>query len=149
MATQTTTAVNACDVSVWLDDNNGTLKDISGSSNTISMEFTNQLGAVSNFATRWPVRLECRKDATFNLTAIYSMATDEAKDLLLKWFFNFPGVRTLKVYIPDKNVGSDVYTAEVHLATMPITVQADSADPIEMSCQLMPEGPVLWAQNAT
>lgn len=146
---QTTTAVNACDASVWLDDENGTLTDISGSSNTINMEFTNQLGSVSNFATRWPVRLECRKDATFKLTAIYTTAQSEAKDILLNWFFNFPGNRTLKVYLPDKNVGSDVYTAEVHLATMPITVDASSADPIEISCDLMPEGAVTWVTNAT
>lgn len=146
---QTTTAVNACDASVWLDDENGSLQDISGSSNTISMEFTNQLGAVSNFATRWPVRLECRKDATFNLTAIYSTAQSEAKDILLEWFFNHPGNRTLHVYLPDKNVGSDMYSAEVHLATMPITVEASSADPIQISCQLMPEGPVTWVTNAT
>lgn len=146
---QTTTAVNACDVSLWLDDDTGTLVDISGSSNTINMEFTNQLGAVSNFATRWPVRLECRKDATFKLTAIYTTAQQEAKDILLEWYFNHPGNRTLKVYIPDKNVGSDVYTAEVHLATMPITVDASTADPIQISCDLMPEGPVTWVTNAT
>lgn len=106
-------------------------------------------GVVSTFKTRWGVRLTCRKDATFNLTAVYSEAAGEAKDLLLKWFFDYPGSRTLTVYIPDKNVGSDVYRGEVVLATMPITVEAESADPIQISCQLLPDGEFDWFTNAT
>lgn len=147
--TQTTTAVNACDVAVWLDDDLGVPQDLSGSSNTISMEFTNQLGNVRNFGTRWQIRLECGKDATFNLTAVYSTAPNEAKDLFLNWYFNSPGDRTLTVYIPDKNIGSDVYRCEARLATMPITVEAGNAEPITISCQLMPNGVVDWFTNAT
>lgn len=146
---QTVTAVNACDVSVWLDDDAGVPKNISGSSNTVSMEFTNQLGNVRNFGTRWQIRLECGKDATVNLTAVYSTAADEAWDIIKNWFFNFPGKRTLKIYIPDKNVGSDVYTGEFRLASAPVTVEAGTAEPITVSCQLMPDGPVTLTTNAT
>lgn len=147
---QTTTAVNACDASIWLDGTSGTLVDVSGSSNTINMSFSEQVGAVRNFGTRWEILLTCGLSATFAFTAVYSTAAGEAKAILLDWFFNKPGQnKTIKVYLPNKNVGSDVYTAEVKLATMPITVQAATAEPIQISCELRPDGPVTWATNAT
>ncbi len=147
---QTTTAVNACDASIWLDNTSGVLTDVSGSSNTINMEFTEQVGNVRNFGTRWQIRLTCGLDATFGFTAVYSTAAGEARDILLDWFFNKPGQnKTLKVYLPDKNVGSDVYSAEVKLVSMPIGVEAGSAEPMTISCQLLPDGPVTWVTNAT
>lgn len=147
---QTTTAQNACDASIWLDNTSGVLTDVSGSSNTINMEFSEQVGNVRNFGTRWQILLTCGLDATFAFTAVYSTAAQEAKAILLDWFFNKPGTnKTLKVYLPDKNVGSDVYTAEVKLITMPITVQASSAEPMQISCTLRPDGAVTWVTNAT
>lgn len=148
--TQTTTAKNACDASIWIDNVSGVLTDVSGSSNTINMEFTEQVGTVRNFGTRWQILLTCGLDATFGFTAVYSMTANEAKAILLDWFFNKPGTnKTIKVYLPDKNVGSDVYTAEVKLISMPITVEAGSAEPMVISCQLRPDGPVTWVTNAT
>lgn len=147
--TQTTTAVNACDVAIWLDDDAGVPKDISGSSNTASMNFSNQLGAVRNFGTRWQIRLECGKDATFDLSAVYSTAADEAVDILKNWYFNNPGDRTLTIYIPDKNVGSDMYQCEARLQDLKIPVEAASADPIVVTATLLPNGPVTLTTNAT
>lgn len=147
---QTTSAKNACDASIWIDGTAGTLVDVSGSSNTINMNFAEQVGAVRNFGTRWEILLTCGLSATFAFTAVYSMTANEAKDILLDWFFNHPGTnKTIKVYLPDKNVGSDVYTAEVKLITMPIVVQAATAEPMVISCELRPDGPVTWVTNAT
>ena len=146
---QTTTAVNACDVAIWLDNASGTQQDISGSTNTASMAFTNQLGAVRNFGTRWMIRLECGKDATFNISAVYSTAQNEAIDILKNWYFNNPGDRTLTIYIPDKNVGSDVYECEARLENLNIPVEAGSADPIVVTASLKPNGPVTLVTNAT
>lgn len=147
--TQTTTAVNACDVAIWLDNASGTQKDLSGSTNTASMNFTNQLGAVRNFGTRWQIRLECGKDGTFSIAAVYSTAQDEAIDILKNWYFNTPGDRTLTIYIPDKNVGSDVYECEARLESLDIPVEAGSADPIVVTASLKPNGPVTLTTNAT
>src|SRR5512139_574153 len=147
--TQTTTAVNACDVAIWLDNAAGTQKDISGSTNTASMEFTNQLGAVRTFGTRWMTRLECGKDATFALSVTYTTATDEAIDILKNWYFNNPGNRTLTIYIPDKNVGSDVYECEARLESLDIPVESGSADPILVTATLKPNGEVTLTTNAT
>ena len=147
---QTTTAVNACDASIWLDNVSGTLTDVSGSSNTINMEFTEQVGTVRNFGTRWNILLTCGLDATFAFTAVYSTAAGEAKAILLDWFFNKPGTnKSLRVYLPKKDVGADVYEAEVKLITMPIAVQAATAEPMQISCTLRRDGPVTWVTNAT
>jgi hypothetical protein len=147
--TQTATAINACDASIWLDNASGTLKDISGSSNTINMDFDNELGALRNFGSRWNIRLECGKDATFALSAVYSTATDEAVDILKNWYFNTPGDRTLKVYLPNKNVGSDVYSGEFRLEKLSIPAESGKAEPIMVTATLRPNGAVSLTTNAT
>jgi hypothetical protein len=41
------------------------LTDVSGSSNTIDMEFSEEVGSVRNFGTRWEILLTCGLSATF------------------------------------------------------------------------------------
>lgn len=148
---ETTTALNACDVSVWLDNAAGTLKDISGSSNSMTLNFTKNNGSLQVFGTKWQIRLSCGKDATFTLIAVYSSATDEAADILKNWFFaaNEPALRTLKVYIPDKNVGSDVYSGEFVLESLDVPASSGEAGPIQLTAVLKPSGTVLLTTNAT
>jgi len=147
---QTTTMVNACDVSVWLDNAAGTLKDVSGSSNVLGMKFDMDIGEFKAFQSRWKARVECGKDAEFKLTAVYSETTDEALSILKNWFFAAaPGARSLKIYIPDKNVGSDLYSCEVRLKDLEIPADASKADPIMVSATLVPDGAVTLTTNAT
>lgn len=147
---QTTTYINACDASVWLDSSAGTLTDISGSSNTVNMEFIQLIGELSTYQQKWPVRLSCRKDATFTLNAVYSTASDEAVDILNDWFFSAsPGLKTFTVYLPDKNVGSDKYSGEVVLESLTIPATADEASPIPVTAVLRPSGEWTRVTNAT
>src|SRR5512139_3171847 len=98
---QTTTHVNACDASIWLDTAAGVLTDISGSSNSVTMNFSREVGELRTFQVKWPVRLGCGKDAEFTLRAVYSTAAAEAVDIIRDWFFaNDPGSRSFQVYIP-------------------------------------------------
>ena len=148
--TQTTTYVNACDASVWLDNSAGTLTDISGSSNNVTMEFVQVIGELSTYQQKWPVRLSCRKDATFTLNAVYSTQSDEAVDILNDWFFSTsPGLKTFTVYVPTKNVGSDKYSGEVVLESLSIPVSADEASPIPVTAVLRPSGVWTRTVNAT
>jgi hypothetical protein len=148
--TQTTTYVNACDTSIWLDNLAGTPIDVSGSSNQISAEFNQVVGELSTFQTRWPVRMTCRKDATFTLGIVYSGASDEALDIVKLWFFAAaPGLRTLTFYHPDKNVGSDKYSGEVILESWSIPASADEAGPIAVNAVLRPSGAWTCVVNAT
>jgi len=148
--TQTTTYVNACDASVWLDNSAGTITDISGSSNNVTMEFIQVIGELSTYQQKWPVRLSCRKDATFTLNAVYSTTADEAVDILNDWFFaTSPGLKTFTVYVPTKNVGSDKYSGEVVLESLSIPVSADEASPIPVTAVLRPSGAWTRTVNAT
>jgi len=141
---QTTTHVNACDASIWLDNASGTPVDVSGSSNSITMNFTREVGELRTFQVKWPVRLGCGKDATFTLRAVYSTATDEAMDILQNWYFaGDPGSRSLHVYIPDKNVGSDHYYGEVTIASFNFNADPTEPGPIAVEAELLPDG--AWA----
>lgn len=138
---QTTTHVNACDASIWLDNASGTPVDISGSSNSITMNFSRELGELVTFQQKWPVRLGCRKDAEFTLRVVYSTATDEGMDILKNWYFaNDPGSRSLHVYIPDKNVGSDHYYGEVTIGSFNFNADPTEPGPIAVEANLMPDG---------
>ena len=147
---QTSTGINGCDVAIWLDKAGGTLTDISGSSNKIDLNFDQELAMFRTFGSKWPKRLECGKDASFALDVIYSSAADEGLDILKDWFFaTDPGARTLKIYVPDKNVGSDVYSCEVRIENLTFSAEAGAADPIMVSASLLPDGEVTLVTNAT
>ena len=147
---RTTTAINACDVALWLDDNAGAPVDISGSSNQVRTNLDNNIGKFSVFQAEWPGRLECGKDATITLQIIYSSAADEGWDVLKQWYFTKPpGSRSLAVYIPDKNIGSDKFYGEMKLSSLNWTSSRDEAGPILVTATLLPDGDFDWTIAAT
>lgn len=137
---QTTSQVNACDAGIFLDNAAGGLVDISGSSNEASMDFTNQLGELYTFGGRFPIRQECKSDATINLNMIYTLDDAEAMTIFKDWYYTTRGQKTLKIYIPSTAEGSDVYTFEVFLESMNIPITATDPNPILASCVLRPTG---------
>lgn len=147
---QSTTAINACDASIWLDDDANTLQDISGSSNSVDINFDHDLGQYITFQSKWPNRLECGKDASFSIQAVYSTASDEAWDLLKQWYFaTSPGERSLNIYLPDKNVGSDKFSCEARIENLSFTMTGGEADPIIVTATLLPSGAVAHTTAAT
>lgn len=147
---QTTTKVNACDVSIWLDNAAGTLTDISGSSNGVDMEFTREIGELRTYQSKWPVRMGCGKDVSITLRAIYSTAADEAADILRNWFFaSDPGSRTFHIYVPDKNVGSDHYYGEVTIGDMSFSPDPTEPGPILIEANLMADGEFSYTAATT
>ena len=138
---QTTTHVNACDASVWLDNAGGTLTDISGSSNSLTLSGSIEVGELRTFQAKWPVRTECGKDMEINMVLIYSTAADEAFDILKNWFYAAtPGARSFAAYIPTKNVGSDHYSGEVRLSNFDFTAAPTDPGPIAVNITLLPDG---------
>ena len=150
MGAITTTAVNACDAGVWLDNAAGTLIDIGGSTNKVDLEFKHELGAHRAFGTKWQKRLECGKDASFTVAAIYSTTATEASSCIETWYHAVsPGARTLKVYIPKKNVGAHVYSMEVRIESYKFTADVNDPAAIMMTSVFLPDGEVTYGTAAT
>ena len=149
--TQTTTSVNACDVDIRLDNDAGTPTWISGSSNTVEMEFGQELQAYwTMYRGRMPVRNSTREDAAIGLTVVYSTAADEAIDLLTDWYFNYPNTaRTLTVYVPKYVIGADTYSGEVQLERLNIPAESEESAPITAQAVLLPTGTWTKATKAT
>jgi len=147
---QSTTVFAACDVSIWLDDINGTPRDISGSSNSVTLNFDHEIGEYTSFGGRWPNRLECGKDAAFDIVILYSLTANEGADIIIDWFFtNIPGPRTASFYFPDKDVGSDLFRAEVLIEHWDVTGGSGSGDPVEINVHLVPTGEVTHTTAST
>lgn len=149
MATSST-AVNACDASIWIDNVGGVLTDISGSSNSVDLNFDHEIGDFRVFQDVWKRRLECGKDAAFTLNFVYSTANDEAFDILRQWFFAAtPGDRTLNIYIPDLSVGSDCYYGEMKIENLSWTADPSDPNAIAATATLLPNGEVTWTVSAS
>jgi len=87
--------------------------------------------------------MECGKDASFEINILASTTTSEAWDILKGWFFaTSPGDRSLSIYWPDKDVGSDHFSAEVKLQNWNATPESNNASPIEISMTVLPNGEV-------
>lgn len=150
---ETSTAINACDVSIHLEDGTGTgtLHDISGSSNSASLSFSQEIADYRVFGTRWKKRMVCAKDATLSLNVVYTTAQNEGLDLLRDWFFgaNSNVARTVRIMVPNDEIGGDDYQGEFLISSMDIPLEADEAGPIMVSAELMPMGEVLYGTIAT
>lgn len=147
---QTSTGITACNASFWLDNASGTLTDISGSTNKVSLNFSIETGSKYTMGSAWPKRFQCGKDATISAEAIYTTAASEAWATLKAWYFaTTPGARSVKIYLPDKNVGSDVFSFEARIESMSFDAEAGSGDPVMVSFTLLPDGEVTHSTATT
>lgn len=147
---QTTTHINGCDVVIHLDDDGGTPRDISGSTNRAGLNLGHDLGSYRVHGGDWPNRLDGGKDASLTLAVLYTTASDEGFDLLKQWYFAAsPGARTIRIDIPDDSIGSDRYMGEVRIDDLSWTVAANDAAPILVTARLLPDGEISWAIIAT
>lgn len=144
--TQTTSQVNSCDTTVKIDDENGVLQDVTGSSSAVDPEFLQRVGdGLRTFGTDWPVRAACGRDGTFTWRAVYSQDASEAKYILMDWFFNHSKTsRTFQVDVPDSNPGSDRYAMECFLESLRFSDESGNPDPIMVEAVLRPTGAISW-----
>jgi hypothetical protein len=147
---ESTTIVNACDVGIWLDNASGTPKDIGGETNKAELKMTKNVNQKRVFGNRGPRRMSCGDDWSASLTILYSTATDEALDILRDWAISGEdAARTLALYVPDKNVGSDHYSGEFILASLNIPLDAEDGGPIEVTAELLIDGDIAHSSLAT
>lgn len=140
----TTSAKNARDVAIFLDDADGDPVEISGSANSVKFAFTQELGAYRVFQEAWTKRLASGKDASFQIDVVFSTASDEGYALIRDWFYGdaSDAPRTLQIVVPRDADGSDSYSAEALIAEGSIPMEASDAEPILVSVELLPDGAV-------
>ncbi len=139
---QTTTSVNACDVTIEVDNASGTLTDISGSSNQCSMSMSSNTGTTYTFEGQWALQKVCKTSASISVQAVYSQEDSEAANLLLDWWFGsaYNSARTVEINIPDQTTGSDTYTGEFVLSSCSIPLSAEDAAPILVIFEMLNDG---------
>jgi hypothetical protein len=147
---QTTTAIDACNAVVFLDNVGGTPTDISGSTNRVKTSLGQDLGRYHAHGGDWPNRLDGEKDGSFVLTVLYTTAAGEAFEILRDWYFaSSPGARTIRIDAPDSSVGSDRYSGEVRLEDLRWSLAADVGGPVMVTARLMPDGEITHATIAS
>jgi hypothetical protein len=139
----TSTARNSIACKIELDDETGTLRDISGSANEISHDFERQLGDFNVFGDYATYRLQGVEDETVEITILYTTATNEGFDILRRWRES-RGLRTLK-WTP---LGTGEYwQGEFLLESFNVPVKVDEAKPIMVKATLKPHGAVDWSAS--
>ncbi|MDD5000877.1 MAG: hypothetical protein PHO55_07830 [Thiomonas arsenitoxydans] len=141
----TTTCANALNCRVYLDTGAGVLTDISGSSASVEMSPSSQIGDFRVFLSRWRLRQVGGSDITFVLNTVYTTAADEGYDIIRDWYWgpNWQVARTVQFDIPKNLANSERITCEVHLAEIPMTLDPDDPGPIMVTATLMPTGDVV------
>lgn len=146
---QTTESVNACGVVLMVDDNTGTLADISGSTNQASMDFSKQTAETFTFDGDWAIKKDCKRAVTLSIQALYSLNDAEASNLLEDWFHNGSGSRTVQVDVPNGSGGSFRYAGEFILESYGLPLAADDAGVILLGFALSNDGAVTRAAIAS
>jgi len=149
MATSTT-ANNACDVETTMQDATGVLRDISGSTNSMAMNWTHMIGDHRVFGDKWPQRLECGKDTAWTYNVTYDRTSHTGFQILRDWYFAAtPGLRTVHVFIPNDAVGVDHYYGNFRIQSLNWTL--DPADPkaIAVTAEIVPSGEVCFTITTT
>ena len=140
---QTTTAVNACDVVIKIDNSAGTLTDISGSSNQCSMSISRNVAEVYTFDGDWAIKKSCKSAVTISIQVLYSTTADEGRDLLEDWIFDSPTTsKTVRIDVPDSSVGGVRYQGEFVIESYDIPLSAEDAGVIICSASLSNDGAV-------
>ncbi len=146
---RTTTALPMHDMVINLYDG-ATNRDVSGSTNSLTPNYTQTTGPFYTFDSRWPGRVDNTKDATFTLNIVFSTGTNEAWYILKNWFFaTAPGARSLRFYHPDKNVGSDAFIQSVRINSLNWAPEAGAEGPIMVTAECSVDGDVTQSVAAT
>jgi len=147
---QTTTAIDACNAVIFLDNAGGTPTDISGSTNRAKSNLSQDLARYHPHGSDWPKRLDGERDGSFILTVLYTTTADEGFDILRDWMLAAsPGARSIRIDAPDSSIGSDRYTAEVRIEDLHWELGADKGGPVAVTARLMPDGAISHATIAT
>lgn len=150
MTTPTSTEIVATNCEIWLDNAANVLTNISGSLNSVSFTPTNGVAEWHTFGTQWMQRRIVHKDMPIAINAVYTTDAAEAAQLIENWFFGGnDSPRSLKIYVPDSEVGAFTYTGEVVLVDYNPNADAEADDVVRLTINLAPDGVITRGTNAT
>lgn len=149
--TVTSTTIAATNCGIWLDNAAGTLTDISGSTNSVTITPEHGVADWRVFGSAWHQRKVIGKSVTMAIKAVYTTDAAEVTKLLENWWSGGnDAARTMTVYVPDKNVGSGVYSGEFVLSSPPVvTLDAEADDVVRVDAELQSHGAVTFGTAAT
>jgi len=135
---ETTTAVNACNVGIHLANHAGVMKDISGSANRADLNFSQQIGEFQVFGGGWVKRLVCKKDATANVTVLFTTTTDEGWAVIKDWWDNYNSEsRRMRIFVPEEAIGSDEFDGLWLISTLNVPLDGTQAGPVMVALSLV------------
>ena len=119
--------------------------------NQATMTFTNELGEYRVFGAEAVKRLCGGSDGVFELNIWYTTAGSEGRDTVFTWYFGVTRCtpRTVTIYLPDKNVGSDALSGEFLMESMDVTADRSDAAPLPISVRLLPTAGIARTTAAT
>lgn len=139
----TTTPVNACNATIYLDTHLGVATNVSGMSNNLDFEVTNALGEYQVFEGQWMYRMACRLDGSVELKVVYSKDVNGGHDILADWIFQYnKEARRLIFFLPTEEIGAERYEGYYFLESYAFTVSAEEAGPIMGTASLKPNGAI-------
>lgn len=141
--TVSTTASNACNAVIFLDNAVGALTDIQGSSVKLSPEFKNVTGQWEPFGAGWKYVLECGREWKVTIDVVNSTTATEAWPLVRDWWFGARGARSIRWQNPDGAAGSDQFDGECKLDTLTTDMESGKAEPTMWSVSLLGHGPLI------
>jgi len=130
-------------VAISLDNAAGALTDISGSSNAVTLSFSNEVGAYRRAGSDYPTRYLLAQDLTISLAVVYSTTSGEALALLRAWAagaISGGDARTIRIDVPDSTSGSDRYQVEVVPASLEIPLASNEGGPVLVTAALESSG---------
>jgi hypothetical protein len=127
-----------------------TTVDLSGSSNTATINLEMIIGEASVFNDKWPQRVMTAKNCTIDVAAWYSSAANEAADYFQDWFNEAaPEPREFSIYIPSKTVGAKVVNGNFVFNGLNIAAKTAETNPIPITMQLLNAGAITVTAYST
>ena len=127
-----------------------TVHDLSGSTNKVTIALEMIIGEANVLQDKWPQRVMTAKNATVDVAAWYSTASNEVTDYFMDWFNEAnPAVKTIRIYPSGKTSGHMMISASWVFNGLNIDVQAAQTNPTPVTFQLLNAGTVTISAYTT
>jgi hypothetical protein len=143
MPVLTQSSINGNNMTLFMEDEQGNLIEISGSTNKYDISIENKIGEFYVFGQRNIRRVQGKEDGTVSFSAVYTTAYGEAKNLIKRWRQQ-RGLRRIVGFLPTLQPGADKFSGNFFYKTIKINSEAEDPKPSMLDMELVPDGDVVW-----